>query len=270
MPTIQETLIDSLEEYVHVVDSVTTSPADPVWYRGAGKASYRLLPSLYRHPGGLTPARLLQMENDLLTRFKERAVPHLETPLSGDWEFLFLMQHFGVPTRLLDWTENPFIALFFALTSAPRDSRGAYTEPASVWILSPKKWNQTTFLHFSFSGSVLSVSHEYIKAYAPKANSTDTPPALPAAIFGIHNSPRIIAQRGVFTIFGSSTAPMEETFSGSSSSYPADTLVKVNVPPTKVSPLLEKLLAMGYTDAVMFPDLEGLARETKRIYGFEG
>jgi hypothetical protein len=114
----------------------------------------------------------------------------------------------------------------------------------------------------------LSVSHEYIKAYAPKANTTDIPPANPAAIFGIHNSPRIVAQRGVFTIFGSSTAPMEDIFVGSD--YQPDTLVKITIPTSTISTLLDKLLAMGYTDAVMFPDLEGLARETKRLFGFEG
>jgi hypothetical protein len=54
------------------------------------------------------------------------------------------MQHFSVPTRLLDWSENSMVALYFAITSTEsyKDrTSGAFTRDASVWILNTELWN---------------------------------------------------------------------------------------------------------------------------------
>lgn len=68
------------------------------------------------------------MEFDILNRFKHRSIPFQQRPLNTDWEYLFFMQHFGVPTRLLDWSENSHVALYFAIAAAEehRDSSGAF------------------------------------------------------------------------------------------------------------------------------------------------
>src|SRR4051812_41381980 len=90
----------------------------PLWYRGVGDASHTLIPSLYRHEGTADAAAFMELEERILQRFRERSIPYQPIPVDKDWELLFLMQHFGVPTRLLDWTENPYIGLFFALTDS--------------------------------------------------------------------------------------------------------------------------------------------------------
>jgi hypothetical protein len=178
------------------------------------------------------------------------------------------MQHYGVPTRLLDWTENPMIALFFALTSTKKDpTTGKHIQDAAVWALSPRLWNVKVFAHVSYDRGPLSVSDRLLKAYAPLSDDAEEPPALPAAIFGIHNSPRIVAQRGVFTIFGSNITPMESLFI--TEMFDDNALVKYVIPSGAIGLLLQKLLATGYTESMIFPGLDGLAMETKRLFGFE-
>ncbi len=270
MPTPTLETAEDLEAYIQIVSKLNASEdlVNPVWYRGTGAASHKLVPSLYRHPKVLEAEKLMELETSLIIRFRERAVPYLEAPLSSTWEYLFLMQHFGVPTRLLDWTENPLIGLFFALSSARKsEDTGLYTEPASVWMLKPARWNRSAFSHFSrYDGSVLSVNHKFLSQYV--SDDKPEPPKFPAAIYGIHNSPRIVAQRGVFTIYGSDARPMEEIFEANDFSGESGILVKIEIPAEKIGAILKALLNMGYTDVVVFPDLEGLARETKRLFGF--
>ncbi|MFA4986306.1 MAG: FRG domain-containing protein [Candidatus Brocadiia bacterium] len=266
MATLSVKHVQTLQGFVSEIESLVADPKEPYWFRGVGDASYPLLPSLYRHPDLHLPDELRKLEQDLLNRFIERSVPYQTFRPSSTWESMFLMQHYGIPTRLLDWTENPMVALFFALTAAYRDSKTKnVTASPAVWALSPRLWNERAFAHVTYKGGPLSVSDQLLKPYTPSGD--DEPPALAAAIFGIHNSPRIVAQRGVFTIFGSKVEAMQLTFA--SETFSDRAIIKYVVPKAAVDSILQKLYATGFTEAVMFPGLDGLAKETKRLFGFK-
>jgi hypothetical protein len=265
MPTALKTVeILSLDEYTKQIAAVSPAHGHR-WYRGCGDSSHRLVPSLFRHPTITTAEDLLKLERKLLGRFRQRCIPYLVRPLENDWEYVFLMQHFGVPTRLLDWTENPFIALFFALTSVPRHrATGAYEADAAIWALDPIGWNERALKHISFDG-ILSAADKPADGYA-QGTEIALMNSDPVALYGAHNSPRIVAQRGVFTIFGKSTKAMEQTFADAD--YPVDTLRKYVVPKAAIESLLKAALSIGIADSVIFPDLDGLAREIKRSFEF--
>ena len=92
----------STAEFLGALSKLSTTIGDEaVWFRGHSKASFNLLPSLARDP------KALERESLLSKRFKQNAYPFRQTPPQSEWEWLFLMQHFGIPTRLLDWTESP-------------------------------------------------------------------------------------------------------------------------------------------------------------------
>ncbi len=257
--------ITSFQDFLDNVDQGQNSSESSLWFRGAGKSSYKLAPTLHRHSGITDSNTLLEYEKKLLTRFKERSVPYLQHRIEDVWELLFLMQHYGMPTRLLDWTENPFISLFFALSSANKDAQGNYTEDAAVWILSPSKWNGNVFSNISYSGGAMSPSESTVSSYKPNTEA-NLMHENPVAILGIHNSPRIVAQRGSFCLFGKSLTPMEEIYENGT--FEQDTLKKIEIPSSEIQNLLDKLVWMGITDSVVYPDLDGLAKETKRQYGF--
>jgi len=88
----------------------------------------------------------------------------------------------------------------------------------------------------------------------------------PVAMYGLHNSARIVAQRGVFTIFGQSTDSLDDIYQAGS--FDADTLVQAQVPEDAVHTMMRALFATGITDSVVNPDLAGLALDIKRYYGF--
>jgi len=259
--------ITSFQDFIEEVDKGTPGALTSLWFRGVGSANYQLSPSIHRHSNVTNIETLFSMENRLLTRYKERSVPYLASQVRDSWELLFLMQHYSVPTRLLDWTENPLIALFFALSSAKRNPDGGYDDDAAVWVLSPAKWNQTVFRHQSYLGGALSPSDTMVNQSYAIGSDPRYINEHPVAILGIHNSPRIVAQRGSFTLFGKSLTPMEETFV--SHEFPDDALMKLVVPAAIIKVLLHKLVWMGISDSVIYPDLEGLAKETKRQFGYE-
>ena len=89
----------------------------------------------------------------------------------------------------------------------------------------------------------------------------------PIAIYGTHNSGRIVAQRGVFTIFGKGIKPMEVIFD--EDKFSGDTLIKIVIPKEKIQDILDSLISIGITDSVVFPDLDGLSKEVKRFYKFD-
>lgn len=268
MPSILSTEdIESLSEYMGFVEQ----QEDIRWYRGCGDESYKLVPSLYRHPRSNEASIVLEREQRILRRFKERSLPYQERPLREDDDLstLFLMQHYGFPTRLLDWTEKPYIGLYFALADAPyekTDEGPCYTTDVAVWVLAPIEWNRKVFETTDSPPDIVSpFDREALNGYLPTENARRRR-LHPVALYGVHNSRRIVAQRGVFTLSGSSTDPMEKIYEDHD--YAQDCLMKLRVKKEHIAELLTALTEIGFTDSVVYPDLPGLAQEVKREFGF--
>jgi hypothetical protein len=98
-----------------------------VWYRGVKRRSYELVPSYLRHP------QLRGKEHNLMARFARQGARYLDT--KDKWERLAFMQHYGVPTKLIDWTTNPTAAIYFALAFRA-ESRKELDKP-HIWVLNP-------------------------------------------------------------------------------------------------------------------------------------
>lgn len=103
--------INSFSEFHKIIEKYD---ARTVIYRGMKSVNYPLIPKVGRIvPSGSANSRE-QNERDILRLFKERAFQYLDFSPTSDWDWLAIGQQYGLPTRLLDWTDNPLVAGFFA------------------------------------------------------------------------------------------------------------------------------------------------------------
>ncbi|WP_162244642.1 FRG domain-containing protein [Acidovorax sp. Leaf160] len=243
------------------------------WYRGVGDASYQLTPSLFRHKTAKNQPAYKKLELELNETFEMRSLPYAESRVwaEDDWERLFFMQHYRVPTRLLDWSGSPLVSMHFAVTSVQVDKHGNALSDAAIYVLDPNKWNNAAYAETGFPGGVLSSKDIWLKRYSPSEVYTFSGPLPPMAMRGVHNSARIVAQQGFFTVFGPQAEPMEKTFSWIKDGkpvFPLESLRKYIIPKDQVRSVREEIFSLGVSESTIYPDLEGLAAELKRTFGF--
>src|SRR5665647_120305 len=138
MRTITELEIKSFNDFIDI-----TRKYPGAYYRGhADGKNWKLKPSIARILDKNKKFSLYSfsgwsgLEKNILNRFKRHAFPYLKTIPQSDIDWLVLGQHYGLPTRLLDWSENPLIALFFALSEI-------FNSESHVWIIEPSySWSE--------------------------------------------------------------------------------------------------------------------------------
>lgn len=121
------------------------------FFRGHSSIDYKLIPSIGRFYRDGQDSGLLQFEKDIFEDFERKYSLFTDVRPRNDMEFLFLAQHYGLPTRLLDWTFNPLIALYFACVSNP-DKDGAVYHCITLnplYIFDPAKDNIFSFQHLT-------------------------------------------------------------------------------------------------------------------------
>ena len=228
-----------------------------VWYRGLPSTSLKLLPTLYRG------AIQVSAEHDLMNRFKQNAHEFLDVRPQGEWEWMLLARHHGLPSRLLDWSENPLVGLFFAC-----NGHGSEHEDVDgvVWCLLPGKLNEVAnigdVLPMFLDETPVSSPEESLAVYKTAWVALQPDGAAerpPAAALSIRTNKRIQAQLGVFTIHHASKKPLEEWGNGSH-------LWKLMVPRESRAAILDNLRQLGVTELTLFPDLDNAAKEARRGY----
>ncbi|WP_424325730.1 FRG domain-containing protein [Gordonia sp. (in: high G+C Gram-positive bacteria)] len=256
--------VGSVSEFVKIAGSPNDG-GTVRWFRGISSTQYELKPTLYRLKSEASGPvlginRLLDVEEWLLDRFSERSAPFREGPSPVvKIDYLFEMQHYGVPTRLLDWSESALVALWFAVQGKADEF------DAAIWVLNPAKWNDLVFSQQRSVNNVLSPHSETVDSMQPwTATRRDVLADPPVCIYGVHNTKRIVSQRGVFTLGGLSTSSIEDQAgelarAGSCSSK--DLLFRITIPAAARPQIRAELVNLGFTQSMIFPDLTGLARE---------
>lgn len=271
---ISDHSVSTLVGFTEIIHEIAEENDGQLWYRGHDNFDYKLEPSIFRHRSLTRIDDLLNEEDFLIERFRQRGAPFLQKQIDSDMEVLFLMQHYGFPTRLLDWSENPYVGLYFALSTWEQG------RDAAVYILNPSRWNQYSLIKRSKdTGRILPAKDRWVEGLSP--SKIKEGPEYTLAIYGVYNSDRIVAQRGVFTLFGAQKHNMEQLHGDfTASDHPIDptrsiaegepqqdappALWKIKIPTTSAAAMKNSLYKIGFTESVIFPGLDSLAKESKR------
>ncbi len=272
MPTVRilsPAPVESVEDYLKQVRRIRDEweSADKFWkpwFRGQSCESWDLKPQLYRRDD-ITLEEALDDEEEFRLEFERRGLQLVsdEKIPKTDIEWYFLMQHYGAPTRLLDWTDGALMGLFFAAVPRFNKRDPDRKKDAAVWVLDPDWLNkQTTTKKDDIEGVALP-DWDIIREYLPeKFEKRDFRRKYPLAIDPTHIARRLAVQRSRFTIHGSVFRGLEET--AARSKHPR--LRKIIVARKSVRPIRKDLETCGISNTTLFPDLLGLGLELRRLW----
>src|SRR5581483_4732443 len=225
-----------------------------LWYRGVNNlARCKLVPgSVWRHGYD---------ENGAAAEFETRASGILHREPADPWEWYFLMQHYAMGTRLLDWSESPLVGLYFSLKGA------ADEKTACVWIMDPRSLNEATMGSYeliapggAFTSNWLPEQIESSPKAGKKFHSGGKRYSnrYPLAILPRRKEPRILAQWGAFTVHGTDPSSIDQVMLRKS----ADTrMARIEFRGADLDKMRRDLDALGIRDSTLFPEREPLARD---------
>ncbi len=237
------------------------------WFRGSN-TTYDLMSGQYR---SAYQKQKPYDEDSTFFAFRQKARGFLNRDVNN-WELFFLMQHYRVPTRLLDWTLNAFVALYFALIDQTPNG-----DPC-VWMFNPclfNEWNTPSKeSHIVVNPGSEDPKSSYVNTYHPlyfKDETSKKPKGKnpgnrnPIAMYPPTIDPRIIAQSSVFTLHGSRQDPIDRFCEGHRDKKTAF-ICKFVFKKGDRHEVLRELCCFGISRHTIFPDLEGLGLEFREEY----
>lgn len=183
--------VENLADYFSVISSSITGN-DQFWFRGHEDASWELAPTGLRYKREADRARALGLVSEF-KRVAEIKLPRPPLP-TEELKWIQLARHYGLPTRLLDWTESATIALYFASLNPSLDGM--------VFILNPADLNRMSYpknphiFNAHLDGKIISKYLELGARCSLRGPRT-------IAVNPVWNSERLMLQKGVFTLHGS-------------------------------------------------------------------
>ncbi len=227
---MKEIEIKSFDEYHKFVIPDYVNPG--ALFRGVSNSDHKLVPSVGRHidrylSNGKTKEDLLNHEEFSLDIFEKESSAYLNRALTSIWECMILAQHHGLPTRLLDWSHNPLVALYFAVKKIDENNAAIYVLPAGTLL------------------DAMDTGHLSKNPLKIDKDLQFSPP---------HITPRAAAQESMFTIHKDPTLELNP-----------ENLIKLTIPGKEKEKIRIILLRYGFQPKRLFPDLDGLASSIKYL-----
>lgn len=297
---MEEQKIEDLNDFIKIVLSFydfkkeNSDSEQLFWFRGENSINFKtpLIPNAFRSYGELLnikqkdafcPSSFAELEERLKVEFFRYALPHLNTLRieNTDWNRYYLMQHYNLNTRLLDWSESSLVALFFAIT-------GNTNSDGVVWVIDPYKLNSASLNqtfnkqnNYNFIPSPIKTKkigklfneedkiniNQLTTRYLHMKFNTDGSEVkeklhyYPISIFPCYLDERTRAQKTCFTIFGNRINGLNFI-----SNADSGILNKIIIDKSAKHRILEQLRVIGFDQFSVFPDLDGIGSAIKSKY----
>lgn len=259
-------IVSSLTEYIDAVKKLNkeSGTVHGSVYRGQGNANWGLMTSLARSPKTRS-GDLISRATKAFRKFNAERHAYHQLSSHNDWDVLALAQHYGMPTRLLDWSLSPLVALFFALDGVryrripllesvglmadynendtipvdTDDRVGVVENDAAVYVVTPRgqggdhTWVETNALPEDVFSNVPDAREDGFCFYTPN-----------------YMNDRLRSQSGLFSI----GYEVEDSF-------PASEAHKIIIKKQSVATLFSELLLMNVGSKLVYGDLEGLCKD---------
>jgi hypothetical protein len=219
------------------------------WFRGHADANWKLLPGFFRND-------LLSSETTLMNRFRQSAAMLTDSLPRNSFDWMFLMQHYGIRTRLLDWSENPLVALYFAISNFEDHPN----VDAALWCMWPTALNLNANIVDKLEGDYIpSFEDEELSNYSTESVRSNSRIELyPVATIATRNNPRIQAQMGTFTIHHNKRIAIEDVGDRSH-------VRKFVIPSAARESFLRDLRLLGLNKFSLFPELASVGDTLKEL-----
>lgn len=252
-------MIMSWKEFTEIVDKhLDRGPLDDdgfCLFRGQSNAEWSLQPSIARALAGLRADKVPAAEKSALDLFRKQAhrfidlrgLRNQEDPLEW-WPH---MQHYGAPTRLLDWTASPYVAAYFAVVDHRKVSGAVWFVESSVelWDKMEKKYDV---------GKVLD-SNNYINLTNEQLFGDSLPRIF--VMYKTYDDSRMFAQQGHYTFclkpLADQGEEIEKVYGHTQNIGPYG---KYIIPPDLKPEFLKRLYSMNISANSLFPGMDGIGR----------
>lgn len=268
---MKEIEVSRLSQYLQIIEENNSKfqRKQRFLYRGESMLSYTLLPSVYRKTeDGLGSEVYLSKssERSILTDFMTEAASYINgVPVDDMFRWVEYAQHFGVPTRLLDWTSNPLVALFFACSSNPNEDGRIYILNQLFYRLLVDENDRN-----SMEGRI--IKEEALKMILEEKNTFPYPVLFKPYYF----DPRLQAQSSYFMAWGYKKEPLDalinelEEGKAKAIEYLAiseetagdgiEVITDIHIKNEYKAHLKRELDGIGINNATLFPGLDGIGR----------
>lgn len=284
--SIQEymNLIESLsEKYTYCEPSLFHLPGNEnsphFIYRGhSNYAEYELIPGVFRwHKinGSIWQSDFSQAEHNILYDFTSEACKYIKDVRVEDIKcWLEIAQHFAVPTRLLDFTENPLVALYFACS-------GSENKDGSVWVLNEPVYNKHFYnfsaivdplQSFNIIGKIL--NDEIVNQDYQQHTDTNRFYQAPWIYKPYYRQERMNTQESIFMLWAANRGNLTDMIPNdcymnideSVSNAKSGILCPIIIPHHNKGMLLNQLDMCGINEKFIYPGIEGIGRYIRTKY----
>lgn len=259
-------------------------------YRGLSDDTYKLIPNIFRDTVATYHAEEKEhsitnktylahsKEFSILQNFIGEASAYYPTLDCTDYlRWAEVAQHYGAPTRFLDWTSNPLVSLFFACVNN-KSCNG------SVWMLHIANYQHSQGRGPDFNKLNGKTGKEIITTLLKSEGTDDSSPEFPILHTPYYFDLRMSAQSSYFMVWGKNQKPLEEMVEEKyymtckplvkgirsvTTNHSTQYICKITIPAYSKQKIMRELEKIGVTAKTLFPGLDGVGKYIERKYHFD-